>query len=449
MKESNVEFSARASLVAYGVRFQQMGIWKMVRRRVKIKQKTRQHTPLDKLLDALINILAGGAGLVEINTRVRPDSAVQRAFGRSCCAEQSTISDTLNACTAENVKQMRHAVNAILRAHGRSSQHDHQQSELLLDVDVTGLPGGRCGEGCSKGYFAGKKNRRGRQLGRVLASDYDEIVADCLADGKRQLNRSLTDLLTQAEAALCLNASQRRTTIVRMDGGAGDDANINWVLRRGYHLLTKMTSWQRAHKLSQAVSVWYRDKKVADREAGWVENPLSFARPLRQLLVRTPKTDGTLRYHLLVTTLRDQMLFRLAGEKPRANPSPEHLAHLLLAAYDQRSGGLETQNKSDKQGLALGRRTKRRFAAQEMLVLLAQLAHNFVVWARNDLAQASPRLVKFGIQRTVRDAFQIAGQVTFSEGGQVQQITLNELHPLAIAVQTALGDDLSLNLGKN
>jgi hypothetical protein len=412
VKDDKVEFSARASLVAYGVRFQQMGIWTPVRRLVKVKQKTRLHTPLDKLLDALINILAGGAGLVEINTRVRPDSSVQRAFGRSCCAEQSTISDTLNACTTENIKQLRQA------------------------------------EGSSKGYFAGKKNRRGRQLGRVLATDYDEIVVDSLADGKRQLNRSLPGLLTQAAAALRLDAAKRRATIVRMDGGAGDDANINWVLKQGYQLLTKLTSWQRAHKLSAAVSTWYRDTKVADREAGWVESPLSFARPLRQLLVRTPKSNGTWRYHLLVTTLTDPMLFRLAGQKPRAHPSSEQQARLLLTAYDRRSGGLETQNKSDKQGLALSRRNKRKFAAQELLVLLAQLAHNFVIWTRNDLAQATPRLRKFGIQRTVRDAFQIAGRVTFSKQGQVRQITLNESHPLAAAVQTALGDDLSLNLGK-
>lgn len=448
MEDQKLEFSARASLVAYGDRFRRMGIWKAVGCRVRIKQKKRQHTPLEKLLDALINILAGGAGLVEVNTRVRPDLAVQRAFGRRSCAEQSTISDTLDACTTENVKQMRQAVSAVLRAHGRSFQHDYQQSELLLDVDVTGLPAGRGGEGCSKGYFAGKRNRRGRQLGRVLATDYDEIVVDCLANGKRQLNRSLAGLLREAAAALGLKEAQRRATIVRMDGGAGDDANINWVLGQGYYLLTKMTSWQRAHKLSEAVTTWYRDRKVADREAGWVQSPLSFARPMRQLLVRTPKTNGTPRYHLLVTTLTDPMLFRLACQKPRPNPSPEQQAHLLLAAYDRRSGGLETHNKSDKQGLWLGRRNKRKFAAQEMLVLLAQLAHNFVIWTRNDLAQATPRLQKFGIQRTVRDAFQIAGRVSFSEEGQVRQITLNEHHPLAAAVQTALGDDLSLILGK-
>ena len=47
-----------------------------------------------------------------------------------------------------------------------------------------------------------------------------------------------------------------------------------------------------------------------------------------------------------------------------------------LHAYDQRDGGLETQNKGDKQGLGLNKRNKRRFCAQEILVLMAQLAHD-------------------------------------------------------------------------
>src|SRR5207244_13473775 len=97
--DTAVAFSARASLVVVGLRFQQLGIWSVVRAHVKIKQKVRVHTPLDKLLDCFINILAGGQGLIEVNTRVRPDASVQRAFGRLCCAEQSSISRTLNACT--------------------------------------------------------------------------------------------------------------------------------------------------------------------------------------------------------------------------------------------------------------------------------------------------------------------------------------------------------------
>jgi hypothetical protein len=74
---------------------------------------------LDKLLDCFINILAGGVGLVEINTRVRPDGALQRAFGRTTCAEQSTVSDTLNACTSENVVQLRRALTVTLLVYSR------------------------------------------------------------------------------------------------------------------------------------------------------------------------------------------------------------------------------------------------------------------------------------------------------------------------------------------
>jgi len=310
MDEQKIEFSARASLVARGVRFQQMGIWAEVSAQVKIKQKMHKHTPLEKLLDCLINILAGGQGIVETNTLVRPDEAVQRAFGRECCAEQSTISRTLNACRAQNITQMRDALSRILQQHARSYPHDYTQAELLLDVDMTGMLAGRQGEGCTKGYFAHRKNCRGRQLGRVLATDYDEIIVDRLYDGKRQLNCSLPDLVQQAQRVLALSAAKRRATIVRVDGGAGDDVNINWVLAQGYHLLIKLASWRRAHKLSASVGEWFADSKIADRSVGWVQQGLTFTRPMRQLLVRTPKSDGQWSYCLILTTLSDAMLFR-------------------------------------------------------------------------------------------------------------------------------------------
>ena len=41
------------------------GFGETVGTHVRIKQKVIRHTPLDKLLDAFINILAGGEGLVE------------------------------------------------------------------------------------------------------------------------------------------------------------------------------------------------------------------------------------------------------------------------------------------------------------------------------------------------------------------------------------------------
>ena len=56
---------------------------------MKIRQKTVKYSPVQKLMDGLITILAGAHGLSEINTRLRSDPALQRAFGRTGCAEQS------------------------------------------------------------------------------------------------------------------------------------------------------------------------------------------------------------------------------------------------------------------------------------------------------------------------------------------------------------------------
>lgn len=238
----DVEFTARASLVLVGARFQHWGIWPIVTQYVKIKQKVRRYMPEDKLLDCLLNILCGGNGLVEVNTRVRPDRAAQRAFGGASCAEQSTVSDTLNACTPANVGQLRTAIQVILRQHGQSYQHDYQAEWQLLDADVTGMPAGRQGEGVTKGYFPKHKNRRGRQLGRVLANWYVEIIVYRLYDGKRQLDRSLRELLPTAEEVLGLDETRRNCTIVRIDGGGGDDDEVNWILGRGYALCWSRSS---------------------------------------------------------------------------------------------------------------------------------------------------------------------------------------------------------------
>lgn len=447
--EQQIEYSARASLVAIGHHFQELGLWEIVKAHVKIKQKVRQHEPLDKLLDCLINILAGGGGVVEVNTRVRPDRALQAAFGRTSCAEQATISTTLNACSAENVAQLRAALNAILQSCGQASQHDYARHCQVLDVDVTGLPAGRQGEGVEKGYFAQQKNCRGRQLARVLATPSAELIVDQLFPGKRQLDASLQSVISLAENALELTAAQRRRTILRVDSGGGDDKNLNWLLERGYQVLVKIKHWRRAQKLARSVTTWQPDNKIPARLLGWVSAPQAYARATQQLAVRYRKQNGTTSEHVLVSTLSDALLCELGGRAGAAPLSELERAQLLLHAYDLRGGGVETQNRGDKQGLGLAQRNKRRFAAQEMLVLLAQLAHNLTIWARNDLARCAPRLRKFGIQRTVRDAFQIDGQVTLTPAGTVEQIVLNPCHPLSSAVNRAFVDEMSSHLRKN
>ena len=104
-----------ASLAALGVKRRQLDLLAPLREELKVAQKAVKYAPFEKLTDRFIGIIAGSHGLVAINAGLRADPALPAAFGRTACAEQSVIQDTLDACTATNVTQMEQAIERIFR----------------------------------------------------------------------------------------------------------------------------------------------------------------------------------------------------------------------------------------------------------------------------------------------------------------------------------------------
>jgi hypothetical protein len=197
-------YSPRATLCAIGIKLRSLQFFDTIAAHVHIRQKTIKHTPVEKLTDAFIAILSGAHGLSEINTRVRSDAALERAFGRNSCAEQSVVQETLDACTVENVRRMKYAFKALMQAHSLSYRHPYQARLQLLDVDMTGLPCGRRAEKASKGYFANQPGRHGRQMARVVATHYrvvathyEEVVLDWVGPGNVQLDKVLRPLIEE------------------------------------------------------------------------------------------------------------------------------------------------------------------------------------------------------------------------------------------------------------
>lgn len=451
--EQYTGFSAHASLAAVGMWINEKAIWKKIEEQVKIKQKVIKHTPHEKLKDVFINILAGGHGISEINTRVRSDKALQMVFGRSACAEQSVTSETLNACTETNVQELRVVTKMIYQEFGQGYHHDYEKGYLLLDIDLTGLLAGPQAEGSTKGYFSGTKNGRGRQLGRVLASHYDEVVCEQLYDGKVQLEKCLIGLIKTAETVLDLDENRRKSTILRVDGGGGTDGNIDWALLRDYFWMSKVKNWQRTNKLVAPITDWQSILELPGHEVAWVPAPHSYQRPMRQLAVRWSKPKGGWHYCVLVFNLTDEMVFELAAQTKPSHVTEPELLSAILKAYNLRSGGVETSFKNSKQGLGLNKRNKKSFSAQYMLVLLTQLAYNITTWIRTQLAKHEPAMKHFGMLRMIRDAFAISGKMQFDEKGKPVLIVLNQAHALAKIFyktwQSAFArDDLSLILGE-
>ncbi len=307
-------FTGCASLAALGVKLSQLKLFDPIRTTVQIRQKTIKHTPVDKLYDAFISLLAGAHGLVEINTRLRTDPALQQAFGRSACAEQSVVQQTLDACTTENVAQLQHALDEIYRQHSQSMHHDYQASMHLLDVDMSGLPCGPKAAFATKGYFAGQYHRRGRQVGRVLATQDEEVVVDRLFAGNMQLVKALQPLVQAAETTLQLDEAKRARTIIRVDAGAGTLDDLNWLLARGYEIMGKEYSGQRVLRLVKTVTEWVQDPDWSERSFGWVsEQALGYVRPVRRIGVRCRRQDGTFAYGVLICSLSAQQVLAVLG----------------------------------------------------------------------------------------------------------------------------------------
>ncbi len=253
-------------------------------------------------------------GLVEINGRVRLDAALHATFGCAGCAEQSVVQETLDACTATTVTQLEAALTTIYQQHSRGYAHDYGAQYQLLDADLSGLPCGPKAACATKGYFAKQRNRRGRQLGRVTATHYGEIVVDHLFAGTTSLTTALRPLVEAAETTLALTPEQRQRMILRVDSGGGSLADVNWVLARDYQYHGKDYSSVRAAHLAASMRDWVTDPQIAGREVGWVQEPPSaYVRPVVRVAVRCRKKNGQWGYGVIVSSLGGAEVQALVG----------------------------------------------------------------------------------------------------------------------------------------
>ena len=431
-EEKQSTYTSVLPLVAIGAKIRKIKMFEPIERGVKIKQKIVKYRPVDKLLDGFIAILTGATGMVEVNKRVRSERALQVAFGRTGCAEQSVIQDTLDASTDENVVEMEHAMDKIYRLQSRGYHHVYSHEYQLLDADMSGRPCGKKAAMATKGYFPKQRNRRGRQEGYVVATWYEEIVVERIYEGSTQLNKALRPLIEAAERCLELDEAKRKRTILRVDSGGGSVEDINWALERGYRIHIKDYSGNRATQLAKSVQRWFDDPADPTRQFGWVTADASvYVRPVRRIAVRCKKENGQWGIGVIVSNLEPKEVLWLTEQDCPEKPLDSNVLLAYVHFYDQRGGGVEIEIKEDKQGLSTTKRNKKRFPAQQILTQLEALAHNTLIWARLWLAERCQHIANFGLKRWVRDVLHLNGLVMFDQHLHLLQLILNIADPLA------------------
>ncbi len=136
--------------------------------------------------------------------------------------------------------------------------------------------------------------------------------------------------------------------------------------------------------------------------------------------MRTPKEQGGSQDAVLVTTLVD------------------HEPVALAAAYDGRAM-IEATFCQDKQALGFVTRRQRRWAAQQMVLLLARLAPHLLLWGkrwRRRVPGTRRRLRGYGVVRLLRDVWAVPGVIRWRRGWMVS-VRFSPLHPLATPLQAS------------
>jgi hypothetical protein len=411
--------SAHASLCLLGAYLRRTGFFAPLEAHLQIQQKTLKYTPVQKVEMFFVALLAGAKAVSHTSTTVGVDPALCAAFGLPGCADQSVIAATLNAATPADVATLQGALAETFRRFSQARRHDLTQDLLVLDVDLSPLPASRQAEGSERCYMGRCRSKTGRKLVRVRAAQYQETIWETVVPGRTAESLSvLQEALTQTEQLLGVAGedeaaqAKRGRVEIRLDSGWGSEAMITWLLERGYQVTGKFKSSSRVRKLVRGTTEW-QPTSSPGREVAPVPTPVPFVRPLAQYAVRTPskeKADGY--YQAVLFTTRTALGMR------------EVVDH-----YDDRAG-IEADLKGDKGGLGLAVIRKRRLAAQRLVVVLMQLAHNVFIWSRQWLAAQAPRLRGCGIVRLVQEVWAIPGRVKLSAQA-VQRVRLCPDHPRA------------------
>src|ERR687888_2120487 len=220
--------TGRASLCALGEYLRRHCFFAPLREQVQVPQKTVRHRPIEKVLDGLLGILCGAKTIAQSNGTIRVDPAVQRAFGRTGCAEQSTIARTLQASSAETVAQLSRVSWYYLKRYGQTPHHRFAERLWWVDVDLTSLPIGAQAEGMERTWMGRNRSKTGRKVLRWTASAYREILHETLLRGKASTVPALKTALVALETRLGWTRERRQRIVLPLDGGFGTTEVLNW-----------------------------------------------------------------------------------------------------------------------------------------------------------------------------------------------------------------------------
>ncbi|MCL0060612.1 transposase [Dehalococcoidia bacterium] len=183
------DFSITGFLVPTGHYAQEIGLIDLFKEHLKIDMKTVHHTPVEKVIELFVSMIAGCPDVKTVNNRLVPDRLAAAAWCQKQFADQSQVSEVIHRITPENLLQLEEIFHKLLSQQGLARRHPVSEW-LVVDVDMTGLPvspTSKTYEGATFGFMQKETGKgykltcayTGGELGEVLGGLFDSGTAHC------------------------------------------------------------------------------------------------------------------------------------------------------------------------------------------------------------------------------------------------------------------------------
>jgi hypothetical protein len=395
------------------------GIDKLLDKHVSVHQKVYDFTPNQKIMEVMASMLFGCEDNKRINKVLREDNPEYSIFfGLPRWAEQSGVSDTFRALTAENISQLEMVWQESLReTHviGNLRRRIEAGEYITIDIDLTGdVCKSKDDPTVTKGYFAQKMGKTGRQKAWAYMTDAYGGIQYLLAleygSGKMKLHDCLGSLLEKIMMLFGIKGNKhrhlRRRIVIRMDAGGGTPRNIGILEEYGFSYFLKGYSYHVARQVCNAVSEWL---KIPDKEGGFfgissrtdLPNLKKFCNPVPKLTVfgfRQEKGDGKVENSHYITNIPDYIRLSVDGTLTG------------MWRYYHGRASIESCIKTERNILHTAHKRSWRFYPSWGYLIVAAIAYNLLYLLR-DLFFSSTSQCGVGMKDFVRDAINIPCEI--------------------------------------
>lgn len=312
------DFSITGFLVPTGHYAQEIGLIDLFKEHLKIDMKTVHHTPVDKIIELFVSMIAGCPDVKTINNRLVSDRLAAAAWCQKQFADQSRVSEVIHRITPENLLQLEEIFHSLFSQ--RSLAQRHPVSELLVvDVDMTGLPvspTSKTYEGAAFGFMQKETGKGYKLTCAYTGGELGEVFGGLVDPGSAHCATKLIDLLLLIEKRVGSpprSLHKYRASIERSLSEAGNLERRSQCRREEAHRARKSQRKavleRRAHKLDTRAQL-LREKVADSLQIADSFDTLRSSNPYRAILVRGDAGFGSVDNIMLLLDLGYDFLLK-------------------------------------------------------------------------------------------------------------------------------------------